>query len=287
LPDQSARIQHIGALYPHQVNSDNYTLPAFPGASEGLAADGLPIPPTPFWASYCTTADSYIQSGADDVSTMRKLLAEAGAPLEDAGRILEIGVAGGRMIRHLTDLTEAAIWGVDPWSSAILWCKEFLSPPFNFATTTIAPHLPFEDRYFDLVYAGSVWTHLDDLADAWALEAWRILRPGGHLYFSINDRSAVKIFEGGGSIEDRQRYIERVRPDGWREWLERLARTPEYQSFASGKAQMVTMGRSTQANVMWDVDYLLQRWAPMWRTVSAWIHHGSIRGLVEKNSEPV
>jgi hypothetical protein len=31
---------------------------------------------------------------------------------------------------------------------------------------------------------------------------------------------------------------------------------------------MVTMGRSTQAHVLWDVDYLLKRWGPGWRICS-------------------
>jgi SAM-dependent methyltransferase len=160
------------------------------------------------------------------------------------------------------------IWGVDIWASAILWCKEHLSPPFHFATTTVTPHLPFEDRSFGLVFAGSVWTHLDDLAEAWALEVHRILRPGGCLYFSINDRSAVKVFEGGGIAENRARYLERIRPDNWSGWLRLLESHSGYQRFAEGDAQMVTMGRSTQAHVMWDVDYLLKRWGPGWRICS-------------------
>jgi hypothetical protein len=32
----------------------------------------------------------------------------------------------------------------------------------------------------------------------------------------------VKFFQGGGSPKDRERYIERIRPDNWREWLDWL-----------------------------------------------------------------
>jgi SAM-dependent methyltransferase len=148
----------------------------------------------------------------------------------------------------------------------VLWCKEALSPPFHFATTTVVPHLPFEDNYFGLVYAGSVWTHLDDLAEAWSLEARRVLWPNGRFYFTINDRSAVKFFQGGG--KDRARYIERVRPKNWEAWLTQLKNDAGYQKFARGEAQMVTMGRSTNAHVLWDVDYLIQRLGPGWRVCS-------------------
>jgi SAM-dependent methyltransferase len=263
-------LQHLSNLYPHKESENGFTLPAYAdgGAREG-AQSALPVPPELFRASYCSSAESFVQSGADDIATLRRLLSDSDFSIEDSGRILELGVAGGRMIRHLVDIAATnEIWGIDVWSSAVLWCKENLSPPFHFATTTVTPHVPFEDRSFGLVYAGSVWTHLDDLADAWALEVHRLLRPGGRLYFTINDRSAVKVFEGAGTAENRARYIERVRPAEWERWLKRLASDAGYQRFALGEAKMVTMGRSTQAQVLWDVDYLISRWGPGWKLAS-------------------
>jgi SAM-dependent methyltransferase len=262
-------VQHIAAIFPHETEQPSYTLPAYPGEMRRHPDSPFPIPPDPLWADYCTTVETYLQSGLDDTTTMRRLLLDSGAPIEQLGRILELGVAGGRLIRHLVDLVQQQeIWGLDVWASAIIWCKEYLSPPFHFATTTVAPHLPFEDRSFGLVFAGSVWTHIDDLVEAWALEVHRILRPGGRLYFTINDRAAVKVFEGGGLPENRARYVERVRPDTWSDWLKLLKSHSGYQRFARGDAQMVTMGRSTQAHVMWDVDYLLKRWGPGWSICS-------------------
>ena len=268
-PSIVATIQQVAAIYPHSSGDDTYTLPAFAGVMTEHSDSPLPVPPEPLWAYYCTNADSYLRSGQEDIATMRRLVNESGAAVEDLGRILEFGVAGGRLIRHLADLAPSReIWGVDIWATAILWCQEHLSPPFHFATTTVIPHLPFEDRFFGLILAGSVWTHLDDLAEAWSLEMRRVLKPGGRLYFSINDRSAAKIFEGDGSAKDRERYIERVRPDDWNRWLEQLHDNVGYQRFIEGEAQMVTMGRSTQAQVLWDVDYLLRRWGPGWRVCS-------------------
>jgi SAM-dependent methyltransferase len=268
LPDMASSIQHLAAIFPHAANENTYTLPAYPDTERNHNAS-LPVPPEPFRAAYCTAVETYLQSGLDDTITMRSLLRESGAPIENAGRILELGVAGGRLIRHLADLaTNQEIWGVDIWASAILWCQENLSPPFHFATTPVMPHLPFEDRSFGLVFAGSVWTHLDDLADAWALEVYRVLRPEGRLYFTINDRSAVKFFEGAGTPKNRARYIERIRPANWDDWLKFLQVHEGYQRFARGEAQMVTMGRSSEAHVMWDVDYLLNRWGPGWRVCS-------------------
>src|SRR5262249_2975428 len=85
------------------------------------------------------------------------------------------------------------IWGVDVTAEHIIWCQQHLSPPFYFATVTTAPHLPFEDRYFDLIYAGSVFTHIADLADAWLLELKRITRPGGRLYITVHEQRTVDL----------------------------------------------------------------------------------------------
>jgi len=97
------------------------------------------------------------------------------------------------MIRWLARFAaECQIWGVDISARHIVSCQENLNPPFNFATVTTQPHLPFEDRYFDLIYCASVFTHIDDLADAWLLELKRVTHPGGRAYitllFTINIR---------------------------------------------------------------------------------------------------
>jgi SAM-dependent methyltransferase len=202
---------------------------------------------------------------------MRRILGESGFPMEKAGKILEWGVAGGRLIRHLHDLTpETVIWGVDLWASAIRWCQEQLSPPFHFATTTVVPHLPFPDQTFDLIYAGSVFTHLDDLVEAWFLELQRTLKVEGRLYFTINDRHAAGIFEGAGTPEKRAQYIERVQGQQcWQDWIDFLHRSPEYLRFLKREAQMVTMGRPGICHVLWDVDYLKSRIGPGWKWHSA------------------
>ena len=266
LPQMGEQIMQLATYYPHAQTS--YRVPVYRDQVLRVPAEPLPIPPRrPFWASYCTSVDTWVQSGKDDIATMRRILLESGFPIEQAGKILEWGVAGGRLIRHLRDLTPMTeIWGVDLWASAVRWCQEHLSPPFHFATTTIVPHLPFPDQTFDLIYAGSVFTHLDDLVEAWFLELQRILKPGGRLYFTINDRHAVSIFEGAGTPANRTRYIERVEGEQrWQDWINLLHTTPEYAQFLKGDAQMISMGRPGICHVLWDVDYLKSRIGPGWK----------------------
>src|SRR5437763_7108256 len=53
-----------------------------------------------------------------------------------------------------------------------------------------APSLPLPGRYFDVITAFSVFTHIDeDLESAWLLELRRILTPGGLLYVTIQDEA--------------------------------------------------------------------------------------------------
>src|SRR5262249_38850582 len=143
--------------------------------AERDAETGLPIPPPELWAGYGNTVEFYLY-GKHDVGIMRGLAADAGLALEQAGRVLDLGCSAGRMIRWLHDLADRCeIWRVDIPATHIRWCQQHLSPPFHFATTTTQPHLPFEDRSFGFAYCGSVFTHIDDLADAWFLELRRVL----------------------------------------------------------------------------------------------------------------
>jgi SAM-dependent methyltransferase len=266
LPDVAPGLHRVGQYWPHEYQSSSFTRPVFERGGLGAAASGeLPVPPPHMWAYYCTSADSWLQSGREDVATMRGILTADGAPVESAGRVLDLGCATGRMIRWMTDLTDngAQVWGADVWSTAILWCQDHLSPPCWFVNTTMAPHLPFEDRSLDLVYCGSVFTHIDELAEAWFLELHRVLAPGGRLFFSVNDRHAVEIFEGRGRPEDYPRFHERTGGrEEWERFVAEVQADAQYRRFVAGDAYMVTLARDTLIpHVMWDSEVLAQRLA--------------------------
>ena len=257
-----------GSYWPHERGVRSYSRPAWEPTAKG--EDGFPIPPRELWAYYCTSDDSYLASGREDCEAMAKIIADSGSALADAGAILDLGCAGGRMIRHIPAMApEARIWGADIWSSAILWCQDNLCPPCSFAVTTISPHLPFEDRSFGLVYCGSLFTHIDDLAESWFAELHRVLRPGGRLYFSINDQHSVRILEGEGDPAAYARYYERAGGKAnWDSFLASLSRNPGYQRFRRDEAYMFTMGRSMEAHVMWNSEVLCQRLSWGYRSLS-------------------
>lgn len=244
---------------PYAAGRDAYAMPK-PGGdgTQGRDDAGLPIPPKELWLGYGDTPEWYLQSGRKNDRTMREIANTGGFRLEDARRILDFGCGAGRMIRCLNDLAgHAEIWGVDVSASHIFWCRENLSPPFDFATVTLLPHLPFEDDSFDFIYAGSVFTHIDDLAEAWLLELRRIVCPGGRLYITVHDRHTIEM------LTDPE-YTSRPSPEGEGDGKARLQ--TQVNSFIRNNNIMnysfhvFAVDPGPRVQVFYDADYLRRHW---------------------------
>lgn len=152
-----------------------------------------PIPPKDYWLGYGNTPEEYIGSGKEDVKIMLDLLAENGYIERNNQTVLDLGCGGARMLRNMkANMPDSELWGLDIDAKLIYWNKLNLGDRANFATTTLIPHLPFGDGHFDLVYTGSVFTHIDDLAEAWLLEIARVLKKGAIFYLTIHDESTVQ-----------------------------------------------------------------------------------------------
>ncbi|MGZ5444093.1 MAG: class I SAM-dependent methyltransferase [Thermoanaerobaculia bacterium] len=215
-----------------------------------IARDGLPLPPQRLWRGYGTTEERYLELANLHTSSMLSILREAGFSMEEGGkRVLDFGCAAGPMLRTLHQYAEhSEIWGVDIDSDCIDWCRRHL-PAFRFATNTTAPHLPFEDRSFDLIYCGSVFSHIVEMADSWLLELARILRPGGLLYASIHDKQFIGNTIRHAPTWEFSKEVERQTPPG------------EFAVFA--------LGSGPHANVFYDRAYFMRLAAPVFDLVSA------------------
>jgi SAM-dependent methyltransferase len=196
-----------GKLLPLSPDA-SYSLLARTGASQ--LHEGLPAPPRQLWERWGSTLDSYLRGGGLDSSRILGDLAGLGVTDEALKRVLDFGCAEGRVLRFFPRLDERELWGVDVNAERIAWCQQNLSPPLRFATTTTAPHLPFSDAFFDLVYAISVFTHISELADAWLLELLRVVRPGGHLYLTIHDEHTVELILGEAATKEPARELNKL-----------------------------------------------------------------------------
>lgn len=126
-------------------------------------------------------------AGSSDRQTFVSIGANAAKQLLDAAArhrdpatlrdLLDFGCGCGRIARHLPNMRTT---GIDVDAPSIAWCAKHLAGDWR----VIAPDPPtsLPSNAFDLVYAVSVFTHLDDARQrAWIAELHRLMRDGGLL----------------------------------------------------------------------------------------------------------
>jgi ubiquinone/menaquinone biosynthesis C-methylase UbiE len=216
------------------------------------------VPPFEFWQGYAQTPEEFLACGRSDLAAMLGILSRAGTSAEELTRVLDFGCGAGRMLRFYPRFEgKSELWGVDVNAELINWCQLNMSAPFSFVTTTTAPHLPFEDNYFDLVYSGSVFTHISDLADAWFLEVRRVVRKGGYLYITIHDRRTVELLLT--RFKDHPLFLDFV------PMVEDFCKRTGVRSKPYAYFSMLT---EPVAQVFYDEEYLLEKWSRWAEVVS-------------------
>jgi ubiquinone/menaquinone biosynthesis C-methylase UbiE len=242
-------------FYPYKPDQPSYLLRSPSAQNLERAGDSqLPVPPQDLRMGY----DNFLSSGKTNVATMKGILESSGFRIKEGNRVLDFGCAAGRMIRWFDDIAEQCeIWGVDVSAEHIIWCQQHLAPPFYFSNVTTAPHLPFEDGYFDLIYAGSVFTHIADLADAWFLELKRITRPGGRLYITVHDQHTIDLV--------------RNRPSEWAALKDYYKKENigerDFDMFTINRTRG-TVNEKNMAQVFYNIDYLRRHWGRFMKILS-------------------
>lgn len=227
-------------FYPLYGNKYGFVLSSETYKIDSYDKNGIAIPPS-YYTHGNPSKEWFLKSGDDDVNNMIDILHDANLEIKNFDRIFEFGSSCGRLIRHLRFLKGKEIWGADISAEHIGWCNEHLSPPFQFITNTTSPHLPFEDGYFNFIYAGSVFTHIDDLTNAWFMELKRILRNDGILYITMHDDSTLDIFK---EIRTKDKFTAAI------------INSKEFIEFERTKGKMFVIGRSVYSHVFYNREYL-------------------------------
>lgn len=234
-------MNEAGLIYfPYKPNEVSFMFP-ITNEEQDVCEQGFAIPPKDLWLGYGEKKEDYLNGGKIQIEKLLKLLRESDFDIRNGDRILDFGCGAGRMLRWLKPYAEKCeIWGVEINAELMYWANQFLNPPFNFAISTTVPHLPFEDRYFNFIYCGSVFTHIDDFAISWLLELRRILSKNSRLFITIHDYNTVKEFDTNPIYKDK--------------WIAKFMNGNELYVQNKNKFRMLVNGRGPASQVFYEIE---------------------------------
>lgn len=164
--------------------------------TSGRSPSGAPLPPPALRAGgrHFASDRSFVEGGRRDA---RLLVERTG--LNGSSTVLDIGCGAGRLAIGILEVVGSllAYYGLDVRREVIEWDRRFLTrryPWLRFEHVDVAnerynvrgqlspasSRLPFGDRWFDAVYAYSVFSHMSGGdVQAYLSEMRRVLRPTG------------------------------------------------------------------------------------------------------------
>lgn len=124
----------------------------------------------------------------------------------ESTRVLDFGCGWGRMLRFFLNRVDSQnLYGVDVRAESVDAARR-LNPFARFVQIETVPPMPFDDGWFDLVFAYSVFSHLSEaISRDWMAELARVMKPGA---------LAIVTTQGSGFLD----LVESLstRPNLWR-----------------------------------------------------------------------
>jgi len=102
--------------------------------------------------------------------------------------VLDVGASAGIIAGELGRVFGEVI-GIDIDEEGIVRGREFLTGSNQELRVGDAMNMPFEDESFDVAVLNHVYEHMPDARRVFD-EVWRVLRPGGVVYFGAQNRLA-------------------------------------------------------------------------------------------------
>ena len=136
-------------------------------------------------------ADTFFGASFRDMGFYLEALRSHGFDLARMERMLDFGVGTGRMLLQFLPF-KLARYGVDVNPVAIEWSQQKLGRYASIELSKLAPPLRFEDGFFDLVMANSVFTHMPyEAMPGWIAELARVTKSGGCALITVHDFSKL------------------------------------------------------------------------------------------------
>lgn len=229
-----------------------------------IQKDVAPLPVTEDREGY--HGDEHYEHWLSGLSDYVKIVAAAkssGLQLNSKSRVLDFGCASGRVLRHFAAQSEVQAWGCDISENHVVWCNQYLPDKVKVFQNTSLPHIQVEDNFFDVIYAMSVFTHIESFETSWLCELYRALKPRGIAYVTIHDETSWKDMPldwGAGFAVTKH-------PDFKKEWLK--AGFPG-EKFVSRWHD----DKSYSSNVFYKLEYIKRVWGKFF-TIKKVIPKGS------------
>jgi SAM-dependent methyltransferase len=162
-----------------------------------IARDSYPIPANEDREGYNANHDaSYFLNGLADSLKIVRAAKRCGFEIKS---YFDFGCASGRVLRHFCCQSDIpTLWGSDINGRHIRWLNEFLPPRLKIIHNHCLPSLPMADNSLDVISAFSVFTHIDIFETAWLAELYRILRPGGMVYLTVQNDASWEFLRKAG-----------------------------------------------------------------------------------------
>lgn len=101
------------------------------------------------------------------------------------------------------------IWGCDVSAEHIFFAKKSIQDA-KFFVNTFHGGMPFNDYFFDVIFCGSVFTHLDELFDMWLYELLRIISKNGILVITLNDENVLRKLKTNNTNNQFEEAVKKV-----------------------------------------------------------------------------
>lgn len=104
----------------------------------------------------------FVNVGSRCAKDIQAIMQLAGESVASRNRVLDFGCGCGRTLNWLSkDNASVSFFGTDIDEKSIGWCRRNY-PDIEFHVNDLSPPLSFPNNSFDLVYAVSVFSHLDE-----------------------------------------------------------------------------------------------------------------------------
>ncbi len=147
----------------------------------------VPSPSLRFRVHSAKDLYTFLEVGKQCAADIKTALTKNNIKFVNLQNILDFGCGCGRTLIYLTrNASTVNFYGTDIDAEAISWCKSNLKN-IKWNVNNVLPPLPYKADFFDLVYAISVFTHLNEEYQLqWIEELNRIMKPTAALLISIN-----------------------------------------------------------------------------------------------------